>query len=147
MTKKEKWAKYNELHAQAAQKHAEWRELCKQIDAVIRTLAEDEPMPASNTQARLESHPERNGNRRSESPMKPACERCPFWVEFTAGADKGRGECHRRAPQVATRVYSNECAAGAGTYAYQVESETHYQWPETESTDWCGDFQDGVIGE
>lgn len=45
MTRKEKWAKYEELHALANQKHAEWRALCKQIDAVIMTRAEDEPQP------------------------------------------------------------------------------------------------------
>jgi hypothetical protein len=42
MTRKEKWKRYEELHAKAAAVHVEWRALCDQINALIMAPTTDQ---------------------------------------------------------------------------------------------------------
>lgn len=60
----------------------------------------------------------------------PFCNNCKFWRK-EAGAS---GSCHRYAPK----------SLGATWKGEKDKLATTAQWPQTQNTDWCGEWQNTI---
>jgi hypothetical protein len=77
---------------------------------------------------------------RTELPVRvERCETCRFWDQ----CDEVRGQC-RRMPPIPNLAYAVLYAKDADNIDHACERtmiDTYGLWPDTDNTDWCGEWQ------
>ena len=65
------------------------------------------------------------------------CRACRYWVNDRA---KSFGSCRRFPPVPVASTYTEQ-KGDCGDYHQEVNSNLFSAWPETDPTDWCGEFR------